>query len=275
MRSEDGPLVSVLMGVRYRRCDTQLLARSVRSIQEQTYRNFELLICDDGSTEEAKALLERWSGEDARIRLIRDPACLTLAKKLNLCLKEAQGRYIARMDDDDFSHADRLERQVRFLEENEEISFVGCNVACVQEGQYRGDWRYPARPKIEDFYFLQPYIHPALMFRREALEAVRGYSEEPYCALCEDYDLLLRMYREGCVGANIQEPLLDYTVWVGANRKMRDRVNETRTRYRRFKDLGKLPGAWPYVIKPVMVGLLPGALRERVRKKMTHDDDHS
>lgn len=272
MRCEGGSLISVLMGVRYRREDTQLLERSVRSIQEQTYQSFELLVCDDGSTAEAKKLLKRLAGEDTRIQLIRDPACLDLARKLNLCLKTARGRYIARMDDDDWSRPDRLEKQVRFLEEHEGTSFVGCNVACVQDGQYTGDWRYPAYPKVEDFYILQPYIHPALMFRREALEAVGGYSEDPSCALCEDYDLLLRMYKAGYVGANIQESLLDYTVWTGANRKMHDRMNEVRTRYRRFRDLGKLPGAWPYVVKPIMVGLLPGAVRERMRKKKVYGE---
>ena len=272
MCCEKKTLVSVIMGTRYRREGAGLLERAVRSILDQTYRDIEFLICDDGSTSEAVAFLERRAKENTCIRLIRDPACLGLAKKLNICLKAARGQYIARMDDDDFSHPDRLEKQVQFLEENKAISFVGCNVACVQEGCYRGDWRYPARPKVEDFYILQPYIHPALLFRREALEAVGGYSEEPYCILCEDYDLLLRMYKAGYVGANIQESLLDYTVWTGANRKMHDRVNEARTRYRRFRDLGKLPGAWPYVVKPIAVGLLPGAVRERMRKKKVHGE---
>ena len=272
MCCEERPLVSVIMGTRYRREDTGLLERSVKSILDQTYRDIELLICSDGSTTEAMALLEQMAGRDRRIRMIEGRGCSDLAKKLNACFKAAQGRYIARMDDDDFSHADRLEKQVRFLEGNEDISFVGCNVALVQSGRYTGERRLPQRPTVEDFYFTQPYVHPALMFRREALEAVGGYSEDADCILCEDYDLLLRMYRAGYVGANIQESLLDYTVWTGANRKMHDRMNEGRTRYKRFKDLGKLPGAWPYVVKPIVVGLLPGAVRERIRKKKVYEE---
>ena len=269
MCCEEKPLVSVIMGTRYRRENTGLLERSVRSILGQTYQNVEYLICDDGSTAEAKSLLEGLAAEDVRIRLIRDPECLDLGKKLNLCIKAAQGLYIARMDDDDFSHVDRLEKKVCFLEEHNDISFVGCNVRLMKDGVPVGERRLPFRPTVEDFYMTQPYIHPALVFRREALEAVGGYSEDADCILCEDYDLLLRMYKAGRVGANIQEPLLDYTVSDGSNRKMRHRLNEVRTRYRRFRDLGRLPGAWPYVVKPIAVGLLPGAVRERLRKRST------
>ena len=265
MRCENGPLISVLMGVRYRREDTGLLERSVRSIQEQTYRSFELPVCDDGSTEKAKVLLDRLAAEDARIRLIRDPVCLDLARKLNLCLKAAKGRYIARMDDDDRSFPDRLEKQLRFLEDHDDIAFVGCNVRLIREGHPAGERRLPPRPAVEDFYFTQPYIHPALLFRREALDAVGRYSEDPYCELCEDYDLLLRLYGTGYAGANIQEPLLDYTVSDGSNRKMKHRLNEAKTRYRRFKDLGKLPGAWPYVVKPIAVGMLPKGITRRLK----------
>ena len=267
MCCEGKPLVSVIMGTRYRREDAGLLERAVRSILDQTYRNIEFLVCDDGSTAEAKAKLEQLAGEDGRLRLIQGHGCSDLAKKLNVCLKAAQGQYIARMDDDDFSHPDRLEKQVRFMEENSGVSFVGCNAQLIKGGAPIGGRRLPPRPTVEDFYMTQPYIHPALLFRREALDAVEGYSEDDDCVLCEDYDLLLRMYKAGHTGANIQEALFDYTVSDGSNRKMHHRLNEAKTRYRRFRDLGKLPGAWPYVVKPIAVGLLPKRIRDRLRKR--------
>ena len=259
------PLVSVIMGVRYTRADTALLERAVRSVLYQTYSNLELLVCDDGSTAAARVLLEQLAGEDRRVKLIRDGECLDLAVKLNRCLSEAAGEYIARMDDDDRSFPDRLEKQLRFLEDHDDIAFVGCNVRLIREGHPAGERRLPPRPAVEDFYFTQPYIHPALLFRREALDAVGRYSEDPYCELCEDYDLLLRLYGTGYAGANIQEPLLDYTVSDGSNRKMKHRLNEAKTRYRRFKDLGKLPGAWPYVVKPIAVGMLPKGITRRLK----------
>lgn len=274
---DDFPLVSVIMGVRYTRSDTALLERAVRSILDQTYPALELLICDDGSTQSARVWLERVSMQDARVRLVRDAVCLDLAKKLNLCLAAASGTYIARMDDDDYSHPDRLEKQVCFLRADHTVAFAGCDVGLFRAGERIGERRFPERPKVEDFYFVQPYIHSALVFRAEALRAVGGYSESTDCLLCEDYDLLLRMYAKGMQGANLQEILLDYTVPSSpkGNRRMKHRFNEAVTRYKRFKELGKLPGAWPYVLKPLAVGLLPGCILCRMKSWRTDKADNS
>lgn len=260
--STNEPLISVLMGVRYIRDDLFFLKRAVASVTTQTYRRIELLICDDGSTLGAVEYLAEAAREDLRIRLIRKPGCLDLASKLNLCLTAAKGAYIARMDDDDCSRSDRLEKQVSFLIENKDIAFVGCNVDLYRNGGKVGSWVFPERPMIRDFYMHQPYIHPTLMFRREALEVVRGYSEDCRQVLCEDYDLLLRLYAEGYQGANLQEILFDYTLPATAkgSRRMGHRWNETVTRWRRFKELGVLPGALPWVVKPLAVGLLPESL---------------
>lgn len=114
-----------------------------------------------------------------------------------------------------------------------------------------------------------PYIHPSLLFRREALEIANGYSEKKYCLLCEDYDLLLRLYSLGMRGANLQEILLDYSM-TGVEqkrRKYRYRINEVIVRFLRFRDLGMLPNALPYVAKPIVVGLFPVSLINYLRKK--------
>ena len=115
----------------------------------------------------------------------------------------------------------------------------------------------------------QPYVHPALLFRRACLDAVGGYSEDPRCILCEDYDLLLRLYEAGFTGANLQEILFDYTIPVTAkgSRRMKHRWNEAVTRFRRFRGLGVLPRAWPYVLKPLAVGLVPERLLYALKKK--------
>ena len=105
------------------------------------------------------------------------------------------------------------------------------------------------------------------MLRRECLEAVGNYSEEKSVLLCEDYDLLLRLYAKGYQGANLQEILFDYTVPPTAkgNRRMRHRWNESVTRWRRFGEMGLLPGALPYVVKPLVVGMLPEKLLRKVK----------
>lgn len=262
------PIISVLMGTLYRRADTHLLCRSVDSILAQSMQSFELLICDDGSTAAARTALDAYAASDLRVRLFRPGGKLDLAAKLNVCLNESVGRYIARMDDDDYSHPDRFQKQLDILEAMPEIAFAGCNVSLSRNGETAGVRRLPMYPTVRDFFFVQPYIHPALMFRREALLAVGGYSEDPRCVLCEDYDLLLRLYAKGYRGMNLQEPLLDYTIPATAkgSRKMRHRWNETVTRWRRFRELGVLPGALPFVAKPLAVGLVPEKMLRKLKE---------
>lgn len=248
--------ISVLMGIRN---GADVLVRAVDSILNQSWDDFELILCDDASTDGTWALLEQYAHRDKRVRLLRNERNLGLGATLNRCLKEARGDFIARMDDDDFSHPQRLTRQMAYLEVHPDVAFVGCNVALVQNGVDVGIRLFPQRPAVRDFFMTQPYIHPALLFRREALEAVGGYSQDKRCVLCEDYDLLLRLYAKGFQGANLQETLFDYTIPVTAkgSRKMSHRWNETVTRWRRFRELGVLPQALPYVVKPLAVGLVP------------------
>lgn len=263
------PLISVIMGVYYHRESLTYLERSVRSILTQSEADFEFLICDDGSSEDAKHLLDSLAEEDVRICLLRPGGMLALPQKLNYCLSQASGAYIARMDDDDYSHSGRFARQITFLESHPETAFVGCNVNLFQNGNAVGQRFFPELPKVSDFYFSQPYIHPSVILRRDAIMSVNGYSEDKHCILCEDYDLFLRLYAAGYQGANLQEILFDYTVPASgqSSRRMRHRWNETVTRWRRFRELKVLPRALPYVVKPLLVGLIPTGILERLRKQ--------
>lgn len=268
MQKDEHPAVSVAMGVRYQRESIEPLKRSIESVLNQTYRDFQLLICDDGSTSAAMRFLDETCQRDDRIRLVRPGGKLDLASKLNVCLREARGRYIARMDDDDYSHPDRFEKQICVLETERDIGFVGCCVNLAREGAIVGARKLSEYPEVRDFYFTAPFVHPALMFRREALERVGGYCEEAYCNLCEDYDLLLRLYAHDFKGKNLQERLLDYTLPPAGrkNRTLRDRWHEAQTRSRRFRELGVMHEAWPYVVKPIAVALLPQQVIEWFRR---------
>lgn len=265
------PLVSVCMGVRYRREDLSLLERSIRSIQAQSYSNWELLICERDSIPAAKERLNCFEQEDPRIQILDGTDTVGLQGQLNRCLKVAKGDWIARMDDDDVSAPDRLSVQMAYLQEHSEAAFVGGVAKLERDGNPAGMRRLPEKPTVRDFLFVQPFLHPTLLFRREALEVVGGYCEETRCLGCEDYDLLLRLYERGLVGANIQEPLFTYTLPPLGSKKltMALRWNEVRTRYVRFKSLGLLPGAFPYVVKPVAVGLIPNRMLEWMKKKRT------
>lgn len=259
---EKQPLISVCMGVRYQRENFFLLERSIRSIQAQTYSNWELLICERDSAPTARKRLEEFVREDPRIRLIDGTGTTGLPGQLNRCLAQAKGDWIARMDDDDFSYPQRFIMQMDCLWENPQVAFVGCVANLERAGKPVGIRRLPTRPEVKDFLFVQPFLHPTLIFRREALEAVGGYCEEPRCLGCEDYDLLLRLYEAGYLGENMQEPLFTYTLPpIGSKKRtMALRWNEVKTRYARFRALGLLPRALPYVVKPIAVGLLPEKL---------------
>lgn len=276
MQRDKMMLVSIAMGIRYHREDLFFLERSISSILNQTYGELELLICENGSTPEARACIDRFAAEDARIRLIKGENAIYLSEKLNRCLAAAKGQWIARMDDDDFSAPERLARQIIYLQTHPEIGFVGCAAQLEQHGQPAGLRQPPERPVVQDFYMTQPYLHPTLMFRREILEAVGGYSEDKYCDLCEDYDLLLRIYTRGYIGANLQEILFTYTLPTTAkgSRKMRHRWNETVIRWRRFRELKLLPSALFWVVKPLFVGLLPERVLSTVKAAKVKRTDH-
>lgn len=260
-------MISVIMGVLCPVSKLNHLVRAIQSIQEQNYQDFELLICDDGSDNKIKLLLDEMADCDYRIRLIRSSKAITLSQKLNLCYYHARGEYIARMDDDDYSYENRFERQLIYLGEHPEIDFVGCNVNQVSTISPPRIRVLPEYPVPKDFLFVMPFIHPTLVFKKKALEIVNGYSESKWCTLCEDYDLLLRMYENGLCGANIQEVLFDYTITNTQlyRRAFRYRINEAVIRYHHFRNLRMLPGGWPYIIKPIATAFLPVSLLNRLK----------
>ena len=266
---QNEPLVSVIMGVRYRLENLKPLEQAIQSILDQTYRNLELLICEYNSTAPAKAWLAELAQQDCRIHLLQGREPGFLPQNLNDCLVVAKGAYIARMDDDDFSYSERLKRQVTYQDTHPEIAIDRSNDNLHRAGAQVGQRTFPEFPSTRDFYMTQPFLHPALVFRREALDAVDWYSEDKHCVLCEDYDLLLRLYAKEFKGANIQEVLMDYTIPATAkgNRTMGHRWNETVTRYRRFRELKVLPGALPWVVKPLIVGFIPESLLSKLKNQ--------
>lgn len=260
-------LISVAMGVRYRREELAPLRRAIESILQQSYTNLEFLICENGSTETAKALLLEYAQQDNRIRLIDGSGASLLGEKLNRCIFAARGRWIARQDDDDCSLTNRLMRQIEFLQAHNHYAFVGSYVKIEQDGTIIGVRKFPEAPQVKDFLFVQPFIHPTLLFRKDSLKAIGGYSQSRFCAGCEDYDLLLRLYQAGYQGANLTEPYFIYRIpspGVGA-RSYSMRINEMVTRWNRFYAVGLLPGALPYVLKPIVVGLIPQRLLSKLK----------
>lgn len=114
------PEISVIMGVynlspRYK--------EAIKSILDQTFSNFEFIICDDKSTDNTLQVLKEIAKKDNRIKIISNKQNMGLGASLNHCLKFARGKYIARMDDDDFSNKDRFQIEFDFLEKHPEYAW--------------------------------------------------------------------------------------------------------------------------------------------------------
>ncbi len=261
------PELSVLMGT-YNEKNIQA-ARAIDSILGQTFTDFELIICDDGSQKRFYQWLSKYCKKDRRIRLIRNEQNRGLAATLNRCLSLASGRFIARMDADDVSVPARFDKQLAFLKAHPAYAFVAASAYLMDEDGIWGLRRTVEVPQKEDFLRTSPFIHPTVMFDRKALLHVRGYCESENVLRVEDYELFMRLYAKGYRGYNMQEPLLVYREDRGAygRRRYRYRLHECLVRRNGFLQLGILRGHAGFVVKPLAAGLAPGWLVRKMRRR--------
>ncbi len=262
------PLVSVIMGV-YNQCDEVVLREAVDSILNQSYRNIEFIIWDDGSKPEAAKCIKNLEKLDSRIKVMRREENKGLAFSLNECIWFAKGKYIARMDDDDYSCRTRLEKQVDFLENNLEYAWCGTNTELFDENGVWGERPYPEVPCMADYYRFSPYAHPSVMFRAELFDKGRGYLATEETLRCEDYEIFMHLIQRGLKGYNLQENLLRYRETKDSyrKRKVKFRINEAKTRYRNYKQMGKLfPVGWLFVLRPIIACAIPPAVLEFIKR---------
>lgn len=252
--------VSIIMGI-YNCADT--LPEAIDSILSQTYTNWELILCDDGSSDDTLQVAYRYRDrEPQRIMVLKNDRNLGLNRTLNRCLAHAKGTYIARMDGDDISLPDRLEKEAAFLDAHPEYAIVSCPMFYFDEN---GDWgrgSSVAYPEKNDFITGTPFCHAPCMVRAEAYRAVGGYSEDPRTLRAEDYYLWFCMYAAGFRGANLQEPLYKMRDDENAykRRKFRYALNEAYVRFAGYRML-KLPlRSCLFVLRPIAVNLLPKAV---------------
>lgn len=256
------------MGV-YNQLNKEQLTMAVDSILNQTEKNLEYVIYDDGSEEVASAYIRELASKDRRILLIGKEQNHGLAFSLNECIGEASGQYIARMDADDISHPDRLRRQIDYLENNSEYAWVGCNAKLIDDEGIWGQRNMPERPDEKDYLRFSPYIHPTVVYRRELFENHGGYIATKETLRCEDYEIFMRLRRLGYRGYNLQECLLQYREDRASykKRKWKYRVNETKLRFRNFKQMKLLfPFGWAYALRPMIGFFVPNLLIRKIKQ---------
>lgn len=262
------PTVSVIMGV-YNCNNKMLLEKSVESVIDQTYKDWELIICDDGSSDDTLQYLRQLENTDRRIKVITYKQNKGLCYALNQCIKCATGKYIARQDDDDISYSTRFAREVEFLEQHAEISFVGTIADVCDDNGIWGQYIVEEKPTKDSFLWNSPFLHPSIVIRKQDLLDVGGYRVERITRRCEDYDLFMRLYAHGKNGYNIQEKLYGYRIVDGKRKKrpMKYRIDEMQIRYRGFCQLGLMPRGMIYVIKPFIIGFFPQKILKLLNKK--------
>ncbi len=254
------PELSVIMGV-YNCPAKEMLVQAIDSILNQTYRDFEFIICDDGSKNDTFLWLQEKAKQDERITLIESNENKGLADALNQCLKKATGQYIARQDVDDYSTPTRFDIQLQFLREHPSIAFVGTACFVYDKNGLYGEWHRPEYPSRRDFLFNSPFIHGTVMFRREVFNVCGGYELIGRCRKYEDYAFFMHAYAKGFQGANINQLL--YTFYSEEKKNMVSRtmrLDEYSVRKQGFKELGIGLKRIPYLWKPIILILVPNKL---------------
>ena len=164
-------MISVVMpvynGARY-------LRQAIDSILGQSYRNFELIVLNDGSKDDTDTVISSY--DDGRIVYIKDGENIGLSKRLNQGVAASRGKYIARMDADDISYRDRLKKQFKFLETHISIGILGTAILIMDKDGIPGNIMRKAPDHIGikwSALFSTPLFHPTIMARAEILKKIR------------------------------------------------------------------------------------------------------
>lgn len=203
-------LVSILLPAY--NCD-RYIAQTIESILLQTYTHFELLIINDGSTDNTIQEIEKF--KDKRIQLIHNPQNMGLIATLNKGLQIAKGRFIARIDADDICLPNRIEKQVNFLLQHPNVAVVATQIQFInQYNEVTGDWPLDKKTnthlQIKKAMIWQSCIaHPTVMFNTQH---IKNYTYHYSQVHSEDYDLWLTLLADGKIFEKIAEPLLLYRV---------------------------------------------------------------
>jgi glycosyltransferase involved in cell wall biosynthesis len=184
------------------------IAQTIESILCQTLADFELLVMDDGSSDESAEIIRAYS--DARIRIVRNERHLELAATLNRGLALVRAEYVARIDADDICLPRRAEVQADFLDAHPHVAVVGSFIETFGEGDSQ-TLRFPAKSCdiSAAFVFRNTLAHPAVMLRKSALAVKNLGYDESFCR-AQDYDLWARCAMAKVQLANVPEALVRY-----------------------------------------------------------------
>jgi len=224
--------ISVLMPVYNGK---KYLRTSVNSILSQTFKDFEFIIVDDGSTDGTWAEIKKDAGIDKRIIPLRNRKNLRTSAALNRGLAAAKGKYIVRMDADDWSYPDRLEKQYKFMETHSHVGVSGGTIkVCDSKLNSINERKYTLTDKEarKNIFRFSPFAHPATIWRTSIIKRVGGYNEN--IPLSQDYELYFRVGKISKF-ANLDKVLLKLRTHNDSSSIVRGKFQEQYTIYSRIK----------------------------------------
>ena len=262
------PKLSIIMGI-YTSKDKNMVRKAIQSIVDQTFEDWEFVICDDGSPDDTWEFLNREYGNDQRFVLIRNEKNGGLRVALNSCLKAAKAEYVVRMDSDDYSRPDRLQILYDYVQKNPTVDVIGTAMVSFDEKGENGIIHpRKEKPTKMDFIHGSVVAHATTIMKKNSLDKVGGYRVAWETTRCEDTDLYMRMCASGAVFHNIPDSLYYVRQDAAAysRKKYINRIKEAVVKFKGFKVLQMPIGAYVFVAKPLIVGLIPQQMQRAIKK---------
>ena len=226
------PKISVLMSV-YN--SEKYLNYSIESILSQSFKDYEFIIIDDGSTDDSLKIIESYKQKDKRIIIIHNTKNIGTTKSLNKGLLIAKGKYIARMDADDWSYPDRLQKQYEFMQNNPDIGVSGGTIdVCNESLLVQNIRRYPLTDKLirEIIFLYSPFAHSATIWKSELMKLVGGYNQN--IPLSQDCELYFKIGKHAKFG-NLNIKLIKLRMHKKSSSISKDFLQEKYAIYARIK----------------------------------------
>ncbi len=252
------------------------IGTAIQSILNQTYKSFELIIIDDCSSDNTWNIIQKFCKNDKRIIAYKNNSNINISKSLNIGLGFAKGKYIIRMDADDLSYPDRIEKQYMFMEKNPNIILSGSAMeVCDSELKTIAIKKFYLTDKEIRKNLLRccPFSHPSIIFRTEIAKKAGEYNININTA--QDYEFYFRMGLYGQF-ANIAEPLIKYRLNIDSDSTKNNIEQNKMSLYIRLKAIMEYKYKMRYidcinfVIQATLVFIMPSMLKAILYFRLRH-----
>ena len=231
----NSPLVSVV--VRTFNQPGKMLEQTLNSVLNQNYKEWELVIADDSTSEESRSIIDKFCLQEKRARVIRKAQRMRLVGAMNIALKESKGDFIAILDADDIAQPNRIEKQLDYFRVHSDCDVLGGAMNIINEDSEVTSVRYYPEKGLKLMLwmiFRDPVGHPAVMFRRKILDNGFFYDESMNSG-CEDTEFWFRLRNSGFKIRNLQEPIVTYRVTEDmASKRQKDNMTNYLARKKNF-----------------------------------------